>query len=81
MARIYKNKVKWCPVCNQGWVEIVKEIETNTLFCFCWECESEWDSPAEIEKNTCNFPEKYGMICDASADEIKAKGFEKYIIE
>jgi hypothetical protein len=51
------------------------------LFCFCWECESEWDSPAEIEKNTCNFPEKYGMICDASADEIKAKGFEKYIIE
>ena len=46
------NKVKWCPICNQGWVEIVKEIETNKLFCYCWECESEWDDPARIEKNT-----------------------------
>ncbi len=22
---MYENKVKWCPICNQGWVEIVKK--------------------------------------------------------
>lgn len=81
MVRTYDNKVKWCPICNQGWVEIVKEVETNLLFCYCWECESEWDNPADIEKESSNSPEKYGMICDASIDEIRERGFEKYIIK
>ena len=59
----------------------MKEVETNKLFCFCWECESEWDNPSEIEKDTCNCPEKYGMICDATVDEIKENGFEKYVMK
>lgn len=78
---MYEHKVKWCPVCNQGWVEIVKEIQTNTLFCYCWECECEWDNPAKIDRDTCNYPEKYGQICDASEEEIREKGLEKYIIK
>jgi hypothetical protein len=81
LIRTYDNKIKWCPICNQGWVEIVKEIETNILFCFCWECETEWDDPANIENDMCNYPEKYGQICTASVDEIRTCGYEKYIIK
>lgn len=28
----YRHKVKWCPICSQGWVEIVKDMET--VHCF-----------------------------------------------
>ncbi|UPM54803.1 hypothetical protein [Gottfriedia acidiceleris] len=44
----YKNKVAWCPICDQGWVEIVKDVVTNDLFVYCNECESEWNQPSEV---------------------------------
>ena len=47
-----ENKVKWCPVCEQGWVKIVKEINTDTLYLCCSECEAEWSDPDKIEENT-----------------------------
>lgn len=28
----YKNKVAWCPICDQGWVEIYKDKNTKNLF-------------------------------------------------
>lgn len=48
-----ENKVKWCPVCEQGWVKIVKEINTDKLYLCCSECEAEWSDPDKIEENTC----------------------------
>ena len=58
---MYENKVKWCPICNRGWVEIVKDISTSTLFCCCTECESEWSTPFDIEKSTCNLEDNFGI--------------------
>ncbi len=77
---MYKYKVKWCPICNQGWVEIVKDIESGELFCCCSECENEWDEPAIISKESCNGENKYGQICDPDESEISLKGWLKYII-
>lgn len=81
MSFPYDNKVAWCPICNQGWVEIVKEIDTGIFFCCCNECESEWDDPENIKKETVNWPEKYGKICDTTAEEIEQLGLDKYIIK
>ena len=77
---MYENKVKWCPICNQGWVEIVKDISTETLFCCCAECESEWNTPFNIEKSTCNLENKFGFIEDPTYDEIEKMGWDKYIL-
>lgn len=76
-----ENKVKWCPVCEQGWVKIVKEINTDKLYLCCSECEAEWSDPDKIEENTClpfNFFEKYIIPTE---EDIKKKGWDKYIIK
>lgn len=45
MNNNYKNKVKWCVICDQGWVEILKEAKLNKLILCCSECESTWEHP------------------------------------
>ena len=35
---MYKNVVGWCPICNQGWIRIVVDDDSNQLFCCCTEC-------------------------------------------
>lgn len=77
---MYENKVKWCPICNQGWVEIVKDTCTATLFCCCSECETEWNNPFDIEEKTCNLENKFGMIEDPDYSEIEEIGWDKYIL-
>jgi len=51
MSFPYKYKVKWCPVCNQGWVEIVKDDLTGEPLLCCDECEAVWNTPEKIEGN------------------------------
>ena len=77
---MYENKVKWCPICNQGWVEIVKDIESEKLFCCCTECETEWKTPYNIDKKTCNSKNEFGLIEDPDFEEIEAIGWDKYIL-
>ena len=77
----YRHKVKWCPICSQGWVEIVKDMETGTLFCCCTECESEWDDTYSIERTSCNPQDKYGRVCEATEEEIEEKGYGQLIIK
>jgi transcription elongation factor Elf1 len=78
----YKNKVAWCPICNQGWVQIWKDKTNNKLFVFCDECESLWEHPklvkiTDIAKLT--FDTDF-EICKPTEDEIKVNGWENYII-
>lgn len=75
---MYDFKVKWCPICNQGWVQIVKEKETGNLFLCCEECESEWNNPEQIlgEKAT---RDVYGYIEDPTMDEVKEKKWDSYL--
>ena len=45
-------KIAWCPLCEQGWVVIVKDKQTSQLYAYCTECETEWNDPAKgIKKN------------------------------
>ena len=73
----YKYKVSWCPVCNQGWVEIVKLIETNQLLCCCGECDSQWSTPDNI--NLMNVVNIQGLVCEPNYYEIDQKGWTQYI--
>lgn len=77
----YKNKVAWCPICDQGWVEIVQDVVTSDLFVYCNECESEQNQPSEV-----NFLNDRTEINDnritTPADEvIRSVDWEKYIIK
>lgn len=74
----YKNKVLWCPACDQGWVEIVKDTKTGVLFCCCSECEAEWNEPANIRNG--NGTRKFRNICEPTEDEIDSMGWKKYIL-
>lgn len=71
-------KVKWCPVCNQGWVKIVKDKESGRLFLCCDECESEWLSPDNI--NSYNGTQgSFGQIINPSLKEVINIHWDKYL--
>ena len=78
----YDNKVAWCSVCDQGWVQIRKDRKTKELFVVCDECESRWEHPNETIK-------KYiaTSIFDTDIEieipteqEVRFKKWDKYII-
>ncbi|MGT2711762.1 hypothetical protein [Streptococcus oriscaviae] len=73
-------KTKWCPICDQGWVEIVSVISTGELVLCCSECESEWRDPTNIMNNTV---ETYNNEPIQAADwkDIVEKDWDKYVIE
>ena len=75
----YEFKIGWCGICNQGWLEIVKDQQTQKLFICCSECESEWESPEDVIDRTLSTQRKYGMIELPVYNEIKESGWEKYI--
>lgn len=76
----YKNKVKWCPICDQGWVQIFKEKSTKKLVLVCDECFSEWENPEFIAR-TNSLPSKSNdIILDPTDEEIENKGWATYVI-
>lgn len=75
----YENKVKWCPVCNQGWVEVVKDKISGELFLCCNECETEWTNPDAIANGT-GTQGKFGMVEIPDEFEIGSRGWKKYIV-
>ncbi|MFF2754430.1 hypothetical protein ACFVR1_11880 [Psychrobacillus sp. NPDC058041] len=74
----YKNKVRWCVICNQGWVEIQKEAVSNKLILCCCECESVWENLNDV-----NNPDKATstdeLLIEPNDNEIGH--WAKYIIE
>lgn len=77
----YTYKVAWCKICNQGWLEVVKEKTTKRLFICCAECESEWDTPENVNNLEISTQNKYGMVEVPDYDDIVLRGWDKYIIE
>ncbi|MDF2013857.1 hypothetical protein [Priestia megaterium] len=78
----HKNKVAWCPQCDQGWVQIYKDKRTKELFVVCDECESSWEHPTDAEKNNIST-----LIFDTDIEieipteqEVRLKKWDKYII-
>lgn len=76
----YKYKVAWCPICNQGWVEIVKDKTTHELFVCCTECESEWKSPSDATSKALATHDSYGQVVEPEYEEIVQKGWANSII-
>lgn len=77
---LFDYKVRWCPVCSQGWVEIVKDKASGTLFVTCSECEAEWLSPEEIGRPNAGSRNKFGQIVAPTEAEIDAKGWRKFTL-
>jgi hypothetical protein len=75
----YKYKVKWCPVCDQGWVQIFKEKNTQKLVLLCDECFSEWSTPDTILSSNTISTSNYDLIVDPLDKEIIELSWSKYI--
>lgn len=67
-------------MCDQGWVQIVKDIETKKLYLCCSECETEWINPENIEKNTCLKFNSFGKYTTPSEKDIENAKWTNYII-
>ena len=76
----YAYKITPCPLCLQGLVTIVKEIKTNHIFLYCDECLMEWNSPQDVLQGRFGFRFKYGRVTEPTLEEIKAKGWDIYLI-
>jgi len=48
---MYQFKVGWCPLCNQGWGEIIKNQMTEQLLLYCNECDTHWKDFDEYKKD------------------------------
>ncbi|MFC3883446.1 hypothetical protein ACFOU2_07910 [Bacillus songklensis] len=80
MFETYDFKVAWCPICSQGWIEIVKDVETKELFVMCNECENEWNHPTNIKASKARTEVSENPVIKPIYEEIKSIGWEKYII-
>jgi hypothetical protein len=77
----FEFKVEWCPVCSQGWVEIVMDkVSKELLFC-CSECEVEWSDFESIKQKNSNSCNEDRQIETPSFESIKAKGWEKHLLQ
>ena len=76
---MYDHKVKWCPICRQGWAQIFKELNSGRLYVCCDECESEWENPYEITAQNAT-RDCYGQSTEPTADEIIQEGWDSYIM-
>ncbi|WP_342578551.1 hypothetical protein [Psychrobacillus sp. FSL K6-2843] len=77
----YEYKVAWCPICSQGWLEIVKDTATDELFVLCSECENEWDSPLKITISQAREEVSENLVSEPTKDEIISVKWDKYILE
>ena len=81
MSKKYPRISNQCPFCHQGLIEIGKDIESAELYVYCTECEMEWSSPLCVLENNGGFYFKYGRVTEPTLEEIKAKGWDIYLID
>lgn len=72
-------KINWCPICDQGWIQILKEKQSGTLFLCCDECETEWLSPSEIQREN-GSQGRFGESASASQQEAETMGWDKFAV-
>jgi len=77
MRKLYK--VGWCPFCEQGWIIIVKDINTSELNLCCTECETHWENPYELYEEHCLKTNKYGKYEIPAEDEIINSGWSEFL--
>ncbi len=77
----FKNKIKWCPICDQGWVQIFKEKLSSKIVILCDECFSEWENPQAINRENSKASNSNDLIIDPTDEEIKKNGWDEFIID
>lgn len=76
-----KYVAEWCPICDQGWVLIVKEIKAGLFYFCCEECEAEWNINDQITNTTCLPFDMYGKYEFFTEEELRKNGLDKYVIK
>jgi len=74
------HQVAWYPFCDQGWVNMVKEISSNKLYLCCAECETQWIKPSKNLENECLPFDTFGKYTNSTIEEIKENNWEKFIL-
>lgn len=80
MSNEFQYKIGSCPLCKQGYLEVVKEQDTCKLFILCDECEAEWENPQDALQFKNGFRFKYGKVIEPTFDEISNLGWNKYLV-
>ena len=70
-----------CPFCGQGQLLFVKECKYNIMLLMCDECEYQWENPEAVINGVEPLlrDNAYGRVTEATLDEIKSAGWEKFI--
>ena len=71
--------VGWCPLCDQGWITVVKSILTSNLYLCCRECDTEWKNPYKLEAEHCLPFNTYGRYEFPTKDEIINYGWSEFL--
>lgn len=74
------HHIAWCPFCNQGWVDIIKDSLTNKLFLLCNECDTLWADPIDLKSDNPLVSKIEIKIEEPSLEEIKESGWNKFLI-
>ena len=77
MHKVYK--VGWCPLCDQGWVIIVKDILTSAIYLCCDECETQWENPYAISEMDCLPFNTYGRYEIATENDLNTMGWSEFL--
>ncbi|WP_341201338.1 hypothetical protein [Planomicrobium okeanokoites] len=81
MYPTYNFKVAWCLVCAQGWVEIVREKETNNLFFLCEECETQWKTITDVLNNKNGIHDDTSIVTEPFLEEVERMGWSGLILK
>lgn len=77
--------VGWCPVCDQGWIEIVLHVNEDRLKCECQECMWEWQHPLDIKEGSkkaalSDYWETNDEVSDPTYEDIVRHQWEKFLV-
>ena len=73
--------VKWCPICDQDWIKIVKDTDNGKLYCLCSECKNDWDDASNINNKTCNREYTHKRYTIPEEQEIIIQGWDQYLLK
>ena len=72
--------IGWCPNCNHGWVDIVKDSNHARLLLLCDECDTVWEKPEDISLNKPATDILTGLISAPTLEEVQRVEWDKYIV-
>lgn len=72
--------IAWCPFCNQGWVNVVKDSGNNKILLSCDECDTTWLAPSDIALDNPTNYNFVGKLEMPSLEEVQQIGWDKLLV-